>query len=90
MTSETFIDTSGFYALLVQGDAAHKKAKSVLANAHKKQGRFITTDYVLDETATLLRARRQSILTTHLFRIIDESQACRIEWILSEREQIKG
>ena len=79
--AETFIDTSGFYALLVQGDRAHKRAKAVMSQACKSRARFVTTDYILDETATLLRARGQTYLTDSCFAVIFSSQACRVEWM---------
>jgi predicted nucleic acid-binding protein len=55
--NETFVDTSGFYTLLVKGDAMHERASVLLARARQSRRRFVTTDYVLDETATLLKAR---------------------------------
>ena len=57
MAPETFVDTSGFYALLVKGEEAHATAADYVRDAAGKR-RFLTTDYVLDETATLLKARR--------------------------------
>ena len=47
MARETFIDTSGFYALLVKRDDMHEKAAQILGNAAKRRARFVTTDYVL-------------------------------------------
>ena len=53
---DAFIDTSGFYALLIAGDRSHAHAAKLLDRAPRASVRFVTTDYVLDETATLLRA----------------------------------
>ena len=41
---------------------------------------FISTDYVLDETATLLRARGLTKLLAEFFRLAEESQALTLEW----------
>ncbi|MHB2017754.1 MAG: hypothetical protein ACYCW6_12465 [Candidatus Xenobia bacterium] len=57
MANEIFVDTSGFYALLVRGDEQHQAASRVLAEARRRKRGFVTTDYVLDESATLLMAR---------------------------------
>lgn len=85
MKSETFIDTSGFYALVVRRDDKHRNAKGVLNKAAKKHTTFVTSDYVLDETATLLKARGLDHLLERFFEIIFSSGACRVEWMDPER-----
>jgi predicted nucleic acid-binding protein len=85
MANEIFIDTSGFFAMLASDDDRHSAAAKVIARAQKRKRRFVTTDYVLDETATLLQARRKAHLISPLFERLDHSQACRIEWTDSER-----
>jgi predicted nucleic acid-binding protein len=85
MAAEIFIDTSGFYALLVRGDDRHDRARLAMRKAAKKNRRFVTTDYVLDETATLLMARGASTVIPALFESVSASRACRIVWMDSER-----
>ena len=85
MANETFIDTSGFYSLLVRRDRMHTRAAAFMANAARDQGRFITTDYVLDESVTLLKTRGLGALVRPLFESIDNSAALRIEWTTSKR-----
>ena len=85
MAREIFVDTSGFFALLVKRDDQHKAAVRILQNAGKKRRGFVTTDYVLDETATLLKARGHSHLLSEFFEIVTASRACRVEWTDSER-----
>jgi predicted nucleic acid-binding protein len=52
----TFVDTSGWYAVLVPSDANHDRAAAWFSSdAHP----LVTTDYVIDETLTLLRSRGQ-------------------------------
>ena len=85
MGTETFIDTSGFYALLVKPDDRHGAASAFMRSAARTRQRLVTTDYVLDETATLLRARGHDHLAPALFRTVLESQACRVEWMTPER-----
>ncbi len=85
MANEIFIDSSGFYAMLASDDDGHAAAAKIVAAAQKRKRGFVTTDYVLDETATLLKARRKPHLAVQLFDRLDRSQACRIEWTDSER-----
>src|SRR5690242_11088138 len=68
--TETFVDTSGFYALLVKRDRAHSPARQILERAAESGGRFVTTDYVLDETATLLKARGNGHLAKPFFETV--------------------
>lgn len=85
MANEIFIDTSGYYALLVKADDKHAAAKRVLNNARRRRRGLVTTDYVLDEIATLLKARGLVHLAGPLFERLDASSAFRIEWTDSQR-----
>ena len=49
----TFVDTSAWFAAYVPTDPQHRAVQQALAAA----GRLVTSDYVLDETLTLLKAR---------------------------------
>lgn len=51
-----FVDSGAWYALLVQDDPDHQKARAWVATNHE---RLVLTDYILDETLTLLQARGQ-------------------------------
>src|SRR5262245_44718751 len=87
MAHEIFVDTSGFYAMLVGGDDRHDASQAVLRQARRRKRAFLTTDYVLDETATLLKARGFSRLLGPFFETLDASRACRIEWTDADRFQ---
>jgi predicted nucleic acid-binding protein len=87
MATDIFVDTSGFYAMLVRDDDGHAAARRVLREASRRKRGFITTDYVLDETATLLKARGLVHLTGPFFDILDRSRALRIEWTDAARFQ---
>ncbi|MDP8236717.1 MAG: PIN domain-containing protein [Candidatus Erginobacter occultus] len=87
MNEGVFIDTSGFYAILVKADDLHQHAVSVLRRMEKEERIFVTTDYVLDETATLIKARGHGYLLRNFFDIVFRSLACRIHW--TEQEQFK-
>lgn len=87
MANEIFIDTSGFFAILVAQDDRHAAAKRLLSNSRKKLRQFVTTDYVLDETATLLKARGYRHLVPIFFDTVFDSMACVVDWIDMERFQ---
>jgi predicted nucleic acid-binding protein len=80
-----FVDSGGFYALLVRNSPAHERAVECLNKAKETRRRLVTTDYVLDETATLLRARGLSHLLDRLFAHIQTSTALEVVWITPER-----
>ncbi len=85
MANEIFIDTSGFFALLVQQDDQHQAAQQVMQQARRRKRTFVTSDYVLDETATLIKARGYTPLLKPLFHLIDATKALRIEWMDADR-----
>ena len=64
-----FVDTGAWYASLVPTDPDHGKAVKWLATNHSP---LLTTDYVIDETLTLLRVRgerkRALLLGAKFFR----------------------
>ena len=85
MGRRAFVDTSGFYALLVNKDRMHARAGEILANAAREKELFVTSDYVVDETATLLKARGYTRLLPRFLDTVFRSQACRMEWMDSSR-----
>ena len=80
MASETFVDTSGFYALLVERDEMHERAARILQQGERRRATFVTTDYVLDETATLLVARGFGHLVDAFLQSTLRSRACAVDW----------
>ena len=52
----TFVDSGAWFALMVPSDADHAAAATWMQSY---SGRLLTTDYVIDETLTLLRSRGQ-------------------------------
>jgi uncharacterized protein len=58
-----FVDTSAWYAASVRDDVDYNRAREFLASF---QDELITTDYIIDETLTLLRARRHEQLAQAL------------------------
>jgi predicted nucleic acid-binding protein len=85
MKPEIFVDTSGFFSILSPRDVSHKEAVEILRKAKQTNQLFITTDYVIDETATLLKARGIGHLAGIFFDTVNASRVCRIEWMDHER-----
>ncbi len=85
MASDVFMDTSGFFALLVKRDDRHRRASDFMRKAAEVGRRFVTTDYIVDETATLLLARGLGRLVTPFFESVFGSRACAVAWMDAER-----
>lgn len=68
-----FIDTSGFFALLSAQDRDHRAAAALMKQAAQAGTRLVTSDYVLSETATLLKVRGGVHLCEHLLTAVARS-----------------
>jgi uncharacterized protein len=71
--------------LLARRDPKHQAARKALQRAKADHRRLVTTDYVLDETATLLKARGEGKMAGPLFDRVFGSPACRVEWTDAEQ-----
>lgn len=80
---KVFVDTSGWAAYFNERDVNHKKAVMVWENLKKQRADLITSDYILDETITLLKARGnanvaetggKAILLSRVVRIVRISE----------------
>ena len=50
-----FVDTGAWIAILNPNDQYHREAVAVYRHFQQQKTRFLTTDYVIDETVTRLR-----------------------------------
>ena len=77
-----FVDTSAWYALEVEDDSNHSPATRFLELLKRgRYGSLLTTDYVLDETLTLLLLRRGSAAALSFLDKVNRSKSIRIIWI---------
>lgn len=53
--SLVFVDAGGWIALINRRDRLHGRARAYYAEQLERRSRFLTTNYVIDETATRLR-----------------------------------
>ena len=56
-----FVDSSAWIAILAAGDNLHSSARKLWRASLERRRRFLTSDYVLDETYTFLRRRRNGM-----------------------------
>lgn len=82
---EIFADTSGLHALIDKNDASHAAARGVVDKYLRSGRRLVVTDYVIDESVTLAKARGGARLAERVLDLVEQSQGIRIEWIGPER-----
>jgi predicted nucleic acid-binding protein len=73
-----FVDTGALYGIAVPGDPRHA---DVIAWLNSNSLRLITTDYVIDETLTLLRSRREPLRAVELGRRLIDLGEINIHYI---------
>ena len=83
--ADVFVDSAGFLALWDASDAYHTAAGELQAGLVRKRRRFVTTEHVVDESATLLLVRHSHAAAADFLRTIERSEAIRLEWVGPER-----
>jgi predicted nucleic acid-binding protein len=83
--ADVFADTAGFLALWDASDQHHAAAIRLQGDLVRKHRRFLTTDYVVDETATLLQRRHSHAAAADFLDTITRSEALHIEWVGQDR-----
>lgn len=82
MIPPVFVDTSGWVALFSRDDQAHGVAKRHWEILRKQRRLLLTSNYVLDETFTLLRRGRGGLPMAQTFHaLIGQSQVLEVAWI---------
>ena len=82
---DVFMDSAGFLALWDAADEHHPDAVRIQKELFSKRRRFLTTDYVVDETVTLLRMRHSHAAAVDFLESIERSEALHLEWIGAAR-----
>jgi predicted nucleic acid-binding protein len=83
-----FVDTSGWMACADAADPAHSAAVNARDRWLEDKGFFVTTDYIIDETLTLLRLRISLNAAEAWWSQIEASSRLRWEFISPERADI--
>jgi hypothetical protein len=82
---DVLMDSAGFLALWDAGDEHHRRAAELLANLTRQRRRFLTTEYIVDETVTLLLVRHSHAAASDFLDTVERSESLRLEWIGPER-----
>jgi hypothetical protein len=85
MAREVFVDSSGLYALADHRDPARAAVERYIEKLTKSGIELVLTDYIVDESCTLAKARAGGYGALRLLEIIDRSVAFRWFWIDEER-----
>ena len=81
------MDSAGFLALWDAGDEHHAAAIRLQKELARKRRPFLTTEYVVDETVTLLLVRHSHNAAVDFLDTVERSEALRLEWIGPERSR---
>ena len=82
---DVFMDTSGFLALWDAGDNHHRSSLRLQTELLKSRRRVLTTDYIVDETATLLLVRHSHAAASDFLHTIERSEGLALEWVGPDR-----
>jgi predicted nucleic acid-binding protein len=86
-----FVDTAGWMACADASDPIHHKAVAARDSWLDRGGLFVTSDYVVDETLTLLRIRLGINAAEAWWRQVDGSSRVRWEYIsLARADKARG
>ncbi|MGQ0813779.1 MAG: type II toxin-antitoxin system VapC family toxin [Gemmatimonadota bacterium] len=85
MAGSVFIDTSGWYALIDRRDTGHEQIAALVREHIQGGGRLVSTDYVIDESCTLTRARAGSVAAMRFLDLVHHTAALDLEWVGPER-----
>lgn len=85
MARSVFVDTSAWYALIDRRDQDHDRTAELVSGFVRNGVRLVSTDYVLDESYTLARARSGTEAALRLMDLVEQTSALDLEWIGSER-----
>jgi len=76
-----FVDTAGWMALADASDPQHEAARTARDDWLRQGGMLLTTDYVMDETLTLIRIRLGLEAARRWWEQVETSPRLRWEWI---------
>ena len=82
-----FVDTAGWMACADAADAMHGPACKARDTALESGVSLVTTDYVMDETLTLIRIRLGLAAAKAWWEQVEGSSRLRWEWVGPERAE---
>lgn len=85
MAGRVFVDTAGWYALIDRRDTWHARARQAVERLLAQKTVLVTSDYIVDESATLTRARIGAEAAGRLLDLLHATRALQWMWIDAER-----
>ncbi|MBM3833498.1 MAG: type II toxin-antitoxin system VapC family toxin [Verrucomicrobia bacterium] len=82
---DVFMDSAGFLALWDARDEHHRASGRLQEELARKRRRFVTSEYVVDETITVLLMRHSHAAAADFLDTVERSEVLRLEWIGPER-----
>ncbi len=79
-----FVDTAAFLAIENLRDTHHEEALSYQRSCLRKGRPLVTSDYVLDETYTILRIRAGHAIAVQFGEALRASRLMRVEYLTRE------
>ena len=80
-----FVDTSALFAYVIPDDKRHQAATQWILHNRLP---LITTDYIIDETLTLMKARGQAVRATKLGELLFSGKLARIHYLTRDEVHI--
>ena len=74
-----FWDTSGWFSLIIPSESNHDEAKNIADQLQKSKLPFFTSDLVIQETMTLLMARKETEKAKQFWASLNDSKVIRLE-----------
>jgi predicted nucleic acid-binding protein len=85
MAREVLVDSSGLYPLADHRDLSRKRTVRIVRKLLKDRVTFLLTDYILDESLTLAKARAGGYAALQMLQIVEQSRAFEILWVGPDR-----
>jgi uncharacterized protein len=82
---DVLVDAAGFLPLWDAADDQHVRAVRLQAELAAEGRRFITTDYIVDETVTLLLVRHSHTAAADFLQTVTTSERLQLQWVSPDR-----
>ncbi|VBB44857.1 Toxin-antitoxin system, toxin component, PIN family [uncultured Desulfatiglans sp.] len=82
-----FVDTAGWMAMADRQDPLHVSSLQARDRWLEEGGILVMSNYVVDETLTLIRMRLGISAAERWYDLATQSPRCKTEWITHERQE---
>ena len=84
---QLFVDTAGWMAMADSRDPLHTSSLRVRDKWLEEDGILTVSNYILDETLTLIRMRLGMGAAEQWWELVSQSPRCKTEWITPSRAE---